>query len=164
MSMAKGDVFNIEWEGLDEFAEILDKMDKQSEKIIMDEMTKLGMLAEEGAKALVHHDHGDLEDSLSFDRAKKEGRNIVVHGGSNLEYALRRHEEPYRPGVHDKYENGRHYPNYYLNGRGRGTHRKPKWRGYKPGRKYLENTIKAIEPDYNKVNTRALERILEIDK
>lgn len=164
MSMAKDDLFEIQWEGLDEFAEILDKMDKQSEKIIMDEMTKLGMLAEEGAKALVHHDHGDLEDSLSFDRARKEGRNIVVRGGSNLEYALRRHEEPYRPGVHNKYERGRNYPNYYLNGRGRGTHRKPSWRGYKPGRKYMENAIKAIEPDYNKMNTRALERILGIDK
>ncbi len=114
MSMAKGDVFNIEWEGLEEFSEILDKMDKEAENIIMDEMTKFGMLAEEGTKALVHHDEGTLEDSINFDKAKKEGNEIVVRGGSNLEYALRRHEEPYRPGVHDKYENGRKYP--ILNG------------------------------------------------
>ncbi len=164
MSMAKDDVFSIEWEGLDEFHDMLDKMEKEHENIIMDEMTKFGMLAEEGTKALVHHDHGDLEDSINFDKAKKEGRDIIVRGGSNLVYALRRHEEPYRMGVHHKYENGRKFPNYYVGGRGRGTHAKPMWRGYKPGRKYMENAIKAIEPDYDKMNARALERILEIDK
>lgn len=163
MSMANDDVFSIEWEGLDEFAEMLDKMDDQTDKIIMEEMTKFGMLAEEGTKALVHHDEGTLEDSINFDKAKREGGDIVVQGGSNLEYALRRHEEPYRMGVHHKYSEGKKWPNYYVGGRGRGTHRKPAWRGYQPGRKYMENAIKAIEGDYDKMNARALERILEID-
>ncbi|MDY0395425.1 hypothetical protein RWE15_14490 [Virgibacillus halophilus] len=122
-------LFEIKWDGLEEFAELLDKMDAKSEEIVMDEMTKFGMLAEEGTKALVHHDEGTLEDSVSFDKAKKEGKDIVVRGGSNLDYALRRHEEPYRPGVHDKYSEGKKWPNYYLNGRGRGTYRKPNWRG-----------------------------------
>lgn len=161
--MAKNDVFEIHWEGLDEFAEILDKMDKESENIIMEEMTKFGMLAEEGTKALVHHDEGTLEDSINFDKARKEGNSIVVHGGTKLEYALRRHEEPYRMGVHHKYSEGKKWPNYYVGGRGRGTHRKPVWRGIKPGRKYMENAIKAIEPDYDKMNARALERILETE-
>lgn len=140
--MAKDDVFSIEWEGLDEFAEILDKMEDQSEKIIMEEMTKFGMLAEEGTKALVHHDEGPLEDSINFDKAKREGNQIAVRGGTNVVYALRRHEEP---------------------GRGPGTLAKPSWRGYQPGPKYMENAIKAIEGDYDKMNARALERILEID-
>lgn len=140
--MAKDDVFGIEWQGLDEFADILDKMDEQAEKIIMEEMTKFGMLAEEGTKALVHHDEGALEDSISFDEAVLEGETIVVRGGSNLHYALIRHEEP---------------------GRGPGTLGKPRWRRYLPGPKYMEKAIKAIERDYDKMNTRALERILEID-
>lgn len=141
--MANNDVFSVEWEGLDEFHDMLDEMDKEAENIIADEMTRFGMLAEEGTKALVHHDEGPLEDSVNFDRAKIEGRNVIVRGGSNMIYALRRHEEP---------------------GRGPGTLAKPSWRGYRPGPKYMENAIKAIEPDYNKMNARALERILEIEK
>lgn len=165
--MAKDDVFGIEWEGLDEFADILDKMDEQAEKIIMEEMTTFGMLVEEGTKALAPHDEGtldgssnfDISGSVSFDKAKKEGGGIAVHGGSNLEYALRRHEEPYRMGVHDKLPGD----GYYVDGRGEGTRGKPNWRGIQPGRKYMENAIKAVEKDYDKMNTRALERILEID-
>ncbi len=158
--MAKGDidVFDIEWKGLDEFHEALDKMDKEADKIIMEEMTKFGMLAEEGTKALVHHEEGHLHDSINFDKAKRQGSEIVVNGGSNWKYALRRHEEPYRMGIHDKgLDRG-----YYVDGRGRGTRGKPAWRGIQPGRKYMENAIKAIEPDYDKMNARALERILEI--
>lgn len=157
--MAKDDIFGIEWQGLDEFIDILDKMDEQAEKIIMEEMTKFGMLAEEGTKALVHHDEGTLEDSINFDKAKKEGNDLVVRGGTNVVYALRRHEEPYRMGVHDKGQDR----DFYKDGRGRGTRGKPNWRGIQPGRKYMENAIKAIEPDYDKMNTRALERILEIE-
>jgi len=162
--MAKNDVFSIEWEGLDEFHQMLENMSEEAENIVMEEMTKFGMLAEEGTKALVHHDEGTLEDSISFDKAKSYGSIIEVKGGTNLDYALRRHEEPYRMGVHHKYKEGKKWPNYYVAGRGRGTWNKPMWRGYRPGRKYMENAIKAIESDYDKMNARALERILEIGK
>lgn len=141
MSMARRDVFNIEWQGLQEFSDALQNMEDNVETIIMEEMTKFGMLAEEGTKALVHHDEGPLEDSINFDAAVKEGGNIVVNGGSNMKYALRRHEEP---------------------GRGPGTLGKPMWRGHRPGPKYLENAIKAIEPDYDTMNARAMDRILRL--
>lgn len=153
----KSDMFSMEWEGLDEFRDILDTMEKEAENIIMEEMTKFGMLAEEGTKALVHHDEGTLEDSINFDKAKKVNGQITVEGGSNVIYALRRHEEPYRPGVHPKGLD----KSYYVYGRGRGTRGKDEWRGYKPGRKFMENAIKAIEPDYDEMNKRALERILK---
>lgn len=157
-------MFKIEWEGLKEFHDALDSMEKEAEKIIMEEMTEFGMLAEEGTKKLAPHDEGDgLVDSINFDKAKREGSSIVVRGGSNSEYALRRHEEPYRLGVHDKYKSGKHWPGFYIDGRGRGTRGKPSWRGYRPGRKYMENAIKAIEPDYDKMNERALKRILEVE-
>ena len=134
------ELFSIEWQGLDELSDALSKMEKETDKIILEEYTKLGLLAEQGAKALVHHDEGTLEDSLNFDPAKREGSNIVVRGGTNVVYALRRHEEP---------------------GIGPGTQAKPNWRGYRPGSKYLENAIKAIERDYNDTNDRILQRILE---
>lgn len=155
--MANKDVFSIEWEGLDELNKHLTDMSKNVETIMIEEMTKFSMLAEEATKALVQHDEGDLEDSINFDKAKKEGKNIVATGGSNKEYALRRHEEPYRMGVHDKYPGD----NYYVGGRGRRTLRKPNWRGIRPGRKYMENAVKSIENDFDKTLVRALERILD---
>ncbi|MUK89154.1 HK97 gp10 family phage protein [Ornithinibacillus sp. L9] len=133
------DIFDIEWKGLKEFTQLLDNMSENVEKIVLEEYTKFGMLAEEGTKALVHHAEGNLEDSINFDKAVKEGDSIVVRGGTNVVYALRRHEEP---------------------GIGEGTAGKPAWRGYTPGPKYLENAIKAISKDYDKMNERALKRIL----
>lgn len=142
MPMAKDDIFEIEWEGLEEMSKLLDKMDKEIDQIIIEEYTELAMTAEEGAKALVHHDEGTLEDSINFDPARREGRDIVSRGGTNVEYALQRHE---RPGV------------------GPGTANKPSWRGHQPGPKYLENAMKAIESDYDKANARILERVLGDD-
>lgn len=153
--------FDFEIEGLSTFIEEIKQMDSRAEDIIIDELSKFGLTVEEGARALVQHDHGELEHSINFDRAVKEGNDYVVHGGSNSEYALRRHEEPYRMGVYDKYEEGRKDPDFYINGRGRKTHRKPSWRGYKPGRKYLDNAVKALEPDWDTINDRILKRILE---
>lgn len=163
MQMAKNN-FGIEFVGLDKYIKDLKTMEKQTTKVIAQEYTKYGSLVEKGAKALVHHDGGELEDHTNFDKARIEGSSVVVEGGSNLKYALRRHEEPYRPGVHDKYENGRFSPGYYVNGRGEGTRGKPPWRGYEPGRKFLENAIKATEKDYNKTNDRAIDRILGMKK
>jgi hypothetical protein len=163
--LAKKDEFiNISWDGLDELERHFEKMEENFVDILVDEYTKYGQLVEEGTKALVHHDEGDLEDSISFDRAKLKGDQVVVEGGSNSPYALRRHEEPYRSGTHDKYENGAKFPRYYLNGRGRGTLTKRRWRGYKPGRKFLQNAINATKPDYNQMNERVLERTLDGDK
>jgi hypothetical protein len=158
--LAREDFLHIEWDGLKELEQFFDKMEENFEQILIDEYTEYGMLVEEGAKALVHHDEGDLEDSISFDRAKKEGNGISVEGGSNSRYALRRHEEPYRKGIHPKYENGAKFPNYYVNGRGEGTRSKLNWRGYQPGRKYLLNAINATKKDYDKMLERILERTL----
>ncbi|MCM3651329.1 hypothetical protein [Metabacillus litoralis] len=158
------DFLRIEWDGINELEEYFDKFEKDFERILLEEYTKYGMLVEEGTKALVHHDEGDLEDSISFDKAKRVGNTVIVEGGSNSVYALRRHEEPYRYGVHDKYDNGSKFSNYYVYGRGRGTLGKPQWRGYKPGRKFLQNAINATNPDYDKMNERILERALDGDK
>ena len=62
--------------------------------------------AEADAKALSPRDKGDLENSIHANKA--EFNNHVVSGsiGSNLVYALRRHEEHIREGTWNKYERG----------------------------------------------------------
>lgn len=161
--MAKRDHIDVEFQGMKELEQLFEEMPENFETAAIEEMTMYGKLVEEGAKALVHHDEGDLEDSISFDEAKRVGHEIVVEGGSSSVYAWRRHEEPYRPGTHTKYDNGAKYPRYYLNGRGRRTLTKARWRGYKPGRKFMQNAINATEADYNSMNERIRDRTLEGD-
>jgi len=94
---------------------------------------------EADSKALVGRDSGRLENSINASKAIY--RNDVISGrvGSNLVYALRRHEEQPRIGTYNKYEDGVKYEGYYFNGRGELTRAKPNVGGYKAGRKYLEN-------------------------
>lgn len=160
MVKRRGDHFSLVWEGLDEFIEDLEGMEREFEKNAEKGMAKYRMLAEEGTKALSPRDSGDLEASINFGRPKNQGRNIVVEGGSNLAYALRRHEEPHRYGIHDKYDNGVRFSNYYIYGKGRRTLEKPHWRGEKPGRKYLERAIVVTEKDFEKIMADALEQTL----
>lgn len=95
---------------------------------------------ETDAKGLAPRDSGRLEQSIEASQAKY--RNDVISGsvGSNLVYALRRHEEQPRKGTYNKYEEGVKYKGYYFNGRGELTREKEKVKKQKPGRKYLENS------------------------
>lgn len=154
-------IVNIEWEGLEEFAELLDELEDEFFKIAKEEYTKYGMLLEEGAKSLAPHDEGDLEDSINFQQAKREGNSITLEGGSNLKYAMLRHEAPQRSGKHDKYDNGSKFPDYYHNSRGQRTRTKGAWRGYKAGRKFLKNAILATEQDFDKMNKRIMTRVFK---
>lgn len=136
-------------------------MPEDFERILIQEYTEYGMLVEEGTKALAPHDEGNLEDNINFERAKREGTGVSVEGGvSNVEYAVIRHEAPYRGGRGPKYDDGAKYPNYYIMGRGARTRSKPSWRGYVPGRKFLDNAITATEQDFIEMNKRALDRTL----
>ncbi|PAE17290.1 hypothetical protein CHH91_04605 [Virgibacillus sp. 7505] len=157
--MASKDGFlSLEWEGLEELIDQFEHMGDKFEEALVDGYTEYGLLVEEGSRALAGYDTGDLEQSITFDRAELNGDTVTVEGGSNLSYALRRHEEPYRMGVHDKYDNGSLFPNYYVGGRGRATARKPTWMGMRPGRKFMENAILATETNYNDM----LQRIMDI--
>ncbi|OAK70094.1 HK97 gp10 family phage protein [Lederbergia galactosidilytica] len=158
--MARKDGFYLEWHGLDELIEELEGMEREFEKNIQQGMKKYSTLAEEGTRALAPRDSGDLESSMTLKIPYIEGSKIVGGIGSNLAYALRRHEEPYRYGIHDKYDNGVKFPNYYVYGKGRRTLQKPSWRGEKPGRKYLERAIVATEKDFVKIMADALEQTL----
>lgn len=154
------EVFSLDWDGLEELAQYFDRMEDAFVRILKEEYTKYGMLLEEGAKALAPEDEGDLVDSLNFTGLKVTGNGVEGEVGSNLVYALRRHEEPYRGGSHPKYQRGSKFPNYYKNGRGATTRAKGSWRGFPAGRKYLENAVKATEDYYNEMLQRILERAI----
>lgn len=96
--------------------------------------------AESDSKALAPRDGGRLESSITSSKAKYESGYVSGVVGSNLVYALRRHEEAPRIGTYNKYEDGVKYEGYYVNGRGEITRSKPNVGGFKPGRKYLYNS------------------------
>lgn len=160
LRMAKDELFRIEWTGIEELEQEFDRMEKSFQNILVEEYTKYGLLVEEGAKALAPYDEGDLEQSIVSDKAQVKGNTVSVGVGSNSPYAVRRHEEPYKSGRRHKYDNGSRFDDYYRNGIGRGTSGKGNWRGYQPGRKFLENAVLATEDDYDEMNKRILERVL----
>ncbi|OKL36994.1 hypothetical protein [Domibacillus mangrovi] len=158
--MPNDSFIRIEWDGLQELERVLENVENNVDGIIKEEYTRYGLLVESGAKALVHQDEGDLEASIHANTASLTGDKVEVIVGSNMVYALRRHEEPYRSGLHDKYDNGAKFPDYYNTGRGVRTRAKPLWRGFQPGRKYLENAIQATAAEFNGTNDRILRRII----
>ncbi|WP_213667613.1 HK97 gp10 family phage protein [Staphylococcus capitis] len=94
---------------------------------------------EADAKALSPRDKGRLENSIRASRATYDNGYVSGVVGSNIVYALRRHEEQPRLGTWHKYEDGVKYEGYYIDGRGEVTRAKPEVNGFRPGRKYLSN-------------------------
>jgi hypothetical protein len=159
--VARDTLFSFEWEGIEELARLLENMDDNMERILIDEYSKYGLLVEEGAKALAPKDKGDLTDTINSDRAKKNGREIFVEIGVGSVYGVYQHEKRLRPGNHPKYDRGAKFPDYYQNGYGQKTRSKPSWRGERPGRKYLERAVDLTEDDFNEMNERVLDRIMQ---
>ena len=154
------DRIEIVWDGIEEYADLLEGFEDEFYRHLKNELTEYGLLVEEGAKALAPRDTGDLEQSIHFDAAKRVGDKVIVEGGTNIEYALKRHEAPYSSSTHDKYDNGARFPNYYSGGRGKRTRSKSPWRGFQPGRKYLSNAVAATEEEFERAIARALEKTL----
>lgn len=154
------DEYNIEIDGLIEFIMACETAEDDLIDAVMDAMNTYTLLVETGGKALAHRFSGELEESIKASAAAIENGMVVGAVGSNLSYAWIRHEQPYRPGTHDMYDRGVLFKKYYLNGRGRRTHRKSKWRGQLPGRKYLERAVNVTEGNFETIMTRAMEQIL----
>lgn len=154
-------MFDIRWDGIEELTRMMDQMDEQMEQIMIEEYTRFGLLAEEGARALAPKDKGDMTDTINSDRARKDGQGVFVEVGVGSVYGIYQHEKRLRPGNHPKYDRGAKFPDYYQNGYGQKTRSKPAWRGERPGRKYLERTVNLIETDFDEMNDRILARIME---
>ncbi len=157
MSKFRNDGFSLEWDGLTEFIDELEDIQKKHESIISREMNDFGRHLEGATRKLIPHDHGDLEDSVNHDVQRRGMSTWALTVGSSMPYALRRHEEPYRMGTYEKLPGD---GGFYVDGRGRGTRGKPNYRGFEPGRKYLTNAILAVDADYNKMNQRVLSLIM----
>lgn len=139
----------------------LEGMTDQFNKNLSDGMTEYGMLLEEGARSLSHRDGGQLEASIDFYSLEKNGNVVQGSVGSDLKYALKRHEAPYKLGtVNDKYDNGVKEVGYYVDSLGRRTRQQPAWRGLKPGRKYVERAVVATEDDFEDILAEALDKTL----
>lgn len=157
--MSGREIFRLDWDGLEQLEEYFANMEEAFVRILREEYTRFGLLLEEGGKALAPEDEGDLAASINFSGLTVTANGVEGEVGSNLVYALRRHEEPYRIGKFPKYSNGAKFPDYYKDGRGAGT-RSKSWRGYPAGRKYLENAVKATQEYYEEMLQRILERAL----
>lgn len=157
--MSGKDYLSIEWEGLKELEDLLDEMGDEIERVAYQEYGRYALLLEEGTKALVQRDTGDLESTINF-AVNKTPEGIEIDGGSNSKYALRRHYEPYRKGKYPKYDNGAKFPDFYSNGLGLRTRSKRGFRGEKPGRLFLERAIKVTREDWDATNQRILKRVL----
>lgn len=151
----------ISWQGTDILSQFFKTLDERFQKIVIEEMTDFGLSVESIAKALAPRDTGDLEDSITSTVQLLQSQIFEIIVGTNNEYALRRHEQPYGSGTYPKYERGVKYDNFYQNGRGRETRAKPDVRGYKPGRKFLQNAVNASQEDWDKMCERIIIRTLE---
>jgi hypothetical protein len=154
------DGFYIDVDGFQGLVDDLEQMEEAIEAIMVEEFTKYGFKLEEAARALAPEDEGDLAASIIFSGLRVASNGVEGDVGSNLAYALRRHEEPYREGLYPKYSKGAKFPDYYEDGRGLGTVGKS-YKGYQAGRKYLENAVKALDRYYEDMLARIRDRATE---
>lgn len=146
----------------EEMKQYIKSFKERFDKIVKEELYKFGLEVESVAKELAPVDSGDLENSITTSKVLFEGNEFYITIGTNNEYALRRHEEPESSVNRPKYERGVKYDNYYIKGRGEKTRKKPNVRGFKPGRKYLTNAVKATEDEWNTLCERIIARVLEV--
>lgn len=152
---------SIEFDGLDEMVQTYDNMIDAIDNRLGAGLNEYAALVEEGAKALTFKDYGDLEESIHAEPAKwKGGDRLEASVGTNLEYALRLHEQPYKPGTRPKYDRGIKIDDYYIDGRGRRTRNRRNWRGQPPGRKFISRAVDVTEDDFREIMTEAYRDVL----
>lgn len=139
------DIDNIEVEQLQKKVQ---KTNREFVSHLISNVELFSLQMETDSKDLAPADSKELEQSIVSITDYKNGVVSSVTG-SNLEYALRRHEEPYRKGVHNKYHKGVKYTDYYVDGRGQLTREKPSVQGKLPGRKYLSNAVAINRRNWN---------------
>lgn len=131
--------FDINNQDTERFIAKMKTADKKLVTNMIKKANKVGYQVEADAKALAPRDTGQLEQSIQSTGAKYVNGQISLSVGSPLVYALRRHEEPSRKGMYNKYARGVTYTDYYINGRGELTRAKPNVGSFEPGRKFLTN-------------------------
>lgn len=125
------ELINIDFEGLDEFVQLLENLTPEFEKAIISEMDSYRLQVEGGAKALTPEDTNELTKSITSSRVSRIGSEFFFTVGSDLPYALRMHEHQGNWGVRTMLKQAE------------------SWRDYTPGNKFLENAVRGTEDDWN---------------
>jgi HK97 gp10 family phage protein len=138
--MASREVFSIE--GIGASIADLDRIEKEMEQKIERVLTRLAEKVIHDAKRLAPLLSGDLESALIVDEVKKEIKLIYIDFGVSPEvshYATVQHEG-FR-----KIRKGKNKGKVVHMSPGPKTESKQPYKGYMPGKKYLENAIKINE-------------------
>lgn len=142
--------FSIKWDGLDELLKGLDKAADEVIKAIEEGVNDAASDLLSKAQQLAPRLTGDLEGSGHLGKLQNTGAGIQRRVIFSTPYALRRHEEPYRPGKHMEYGLNGEKVGYIIVGRGPITRSKASVDGMRPGRKYLERPLKKNADKYQK--------------
>jgi len=136
-------VIEIQWEGIEQWCDMLDQLDQDFLPEISKEVDNAGEHLLAQSKKLCPVLTGDLMRSGTKTPVRVVGSGASVDVGFHKIYGARRHEEVYNPGPI--------------------TQSKPTVDGMVPGRKYLENPLLFYTPQYYeafaKIIRAAIERI-----
>lgn len=139
-------MFAIKWDGLEELNNAFDKLEievlQAVKEGVVDCTEDLAKVSSQLSPLL----EGDLQASPTVD-IKINGSNITGEVSYNSPYALRRHEEEYKPGTRKEYDKSGRPVGYIIDGKGPLTRSKPSVDGMIPGRKYLEQPLKKYGKD-----------------
>lgn len=138
---------NVKLEGFEEFARNMDRLTKDMIEKLVDGVTDITEDLASKSQKLSPKLEGTLEESAAV-KIEKSSRDITGTVSYNSPYALRRHEEPYKPGARKEYDSSGRPVGYIIDGRGPITRGKPSVDGMEPGRKYLERPFKKYVKKY----------------
>ncbi|AGK97409.1 hypothetical protein [Clostridium pasteurianum] len=139
--------FEITFTGFEEVLQNLDSLEEAIDKEVKQAVMDCGLDLQKVASELAPLLESDLQGSGNTTE-ENNGQGYTVKVTFDSPYAKRRHEEPYRSGVHKEYNSAGVYVGDIIDGRGPFTRSKPAIDGMAPGRKYLERPLKKYEQKY----------------
>lgn len=126
--------FSADFEGIDEFLSEVDQAENRLQARTIQELNQFKTVPERGAKLLTPVDENDLTKSITASNVHMSGLDEYWFSiGTTLHYALRMHEWTGNWGEDTKVKQAR------------------QWRGFTPGRKYLENAGLGSEDQFEQV-------------
>lgn len=140
--MANNSAFriDIEFDGMEELMSVLEEAGQTEKRHFTKKLNRFKSVPERGAKKLTPVLENDLTRSIRSSPVMQTNGTYFFTLGSNLPYAVKMHE--------------------WMGGWGERTQNKQrvKWRGYTPGRKYLENAVNGSEESFQKMAEELLDK------
>lgn len=136
--MPSRNLYGFDIEGIEAMILTLDKVEEETFRKIDIALTKLAMKVIEDAKRLAGLDSGDLEASLVVGEVKQMLQRIYIDFGTSPEV------DDYAVVQHEGFRKTKTGKVIYMSP-GEKTQSKGPYKGYMPGKKFLENAIKINE-------------------